>query len=170
MRRLAIGFLVLVSCSGSGDPVVDDAGTSDAKSDARTDSGPKESGADTGGGSDFVSTPGSVQCGSALTCPTMSFACCFTKQGTMTMVGCMDPGACPTGAMSEELGCDETPDCAMGELCCRNGPLTSCTMGSCGANTQLCAKNAECVTGSCKAYTCPVVGVVHACALPPGCL
>ena len=162
--------MVLVSCGGAGDPVMDDAGNSDAKLDAKADAGPKEGGADTGGGSDFVSTPGSVPCGSVLTCLSMSFACCMTKNGTMLMTSCTDPGTCPTGAMSIELDCDEPPDCAMGELCCRNGALTTCTMGSCGANTQLCAKNAECVTGSCKAYTCPVVGVVHACALPAGCL
>lgn len=167
MRRALLG-LAIFGCGGGGVPPEDDGGGGDARADARPDAARADAGADAQG-MDFASTPGSVQCGSTLTCLSMSFACCMTRNGTMVMTSCSDPGTCATGAMSVEIDCDETPDCAMGELCCRSASAATCMMGSCGSNVQLCAKNAECVSGQCKAYTCPVEGVVHACAQPPGC-
>jgi hypothetical protein len=157
---------LLLGCSGASTPEfdagLDDAAKGDAiaKMDAAKDTA--------GGGQNFTSTPGQIDCG-PMSCPSMSgFSCCMQKMGTSTMYQCGDPGAC--GA--HELECEESADCAQGQVCCHqttmNGSRATCET-TCGNNTQLCKKSAECVMGSCAAFNCPA-GVLHACAKPGGCM
>jgi hypothetical protein len=156
---------LLLACSGAEDPNLD-AGSGDASSDVKIDTAKPDAGVDSSGGMDFTSSPGEIPCGN-ITCNAQPFACCLTRNGTMSMVSCTDPGTCPTGAMSAELDCNEAADCPMGQVCCKNGALTQCVSSCMG--TQICTKNAECTSGGCRTYSCPVEGTVHACGLPMGC-
>jgi hypothetical protein len=163
----AFAFVGILGCSGAEDIPLPEAGT-DGKAPGKD--GAADVGSDVVVGKDFPSSPGDIQCGN-LTCLTQSFACCMTRNGTMTMVSCTDPGNCPVGPMSVEIGCNEAAgDCPMGSVCCRDmsGALTSCQATCTG--TQICTKNAECLMGACQTFTCPVIGTVHACAKPPGCM
>jgi hypothetical protein len=168
MRFFVLMVPLALGCSGADmPPPPDDSGVADGKitKDTGVDTGFDSSGV----GKDFPTSPGDIPCGN-LTCLAQSFACCETRNGTMLMVSCTDPGNCPTGAMSVELDCDEAADCTMGSVCCRDtmGATTTCQTSCMG--TQVCTKNSECITGACRAWTCPVVGVVHACDKPAGCM
>lgn len=157
---------MMLGCSGADTPPPpEDGGSTDAKKDTAV----LDTGSDVVVGKDYPSSPGDIPCGN-LTCLAQSFACCLTRNGTMTMVSCTDPGNCPMGPMSVEIDCDEAADCAMGSVCCRDMAGTTTTCQTSCTGTQVCTKNSECLMGACQGFTCPVIGVVHACSKPPGCM
>lgn len=102
--------------------------------------------------------PGIVRCG-AESCATPGEACCISQSGGAPSATCQPKGATCNDPIVE-LGCDETGDCAAGEICCSSmspsgAPKVACA-ASCGTyGMQVCRSSSECTNGEpCVVQTC----------------
>lgn len=100
-----------------------------------------------------------LPCGNAGSCPEF---CCYGLQQSCST------GADKCGALQAKMGCNDTADCAMGEVCCagvKNNAWQSACSATCpvGQNVfVLCTNVAECAAGF---ATC---GNVPGILFPPG--
>jgi hypothetical protein len=122
-------------------------------------------------GTPGASDPGKLTCGTSQ-CTTATDVCCakfagFPPGDAGVTLACQASGDTCTGV---KFGCDETPDCTNGDICCTSGGGSKCGK-SCGFfDKQLCKVSSECPdAGTCSAYDCPGGLKVMACGKPFGC-
>jgi hypothetical protein len=116
--------------------------------------------------------PGEIRCGSA-TCTVPGDVCCHGSVSPGGVDECLPKADCK----APNRACDETADCATGELCCTGASVlprdatvsgfagTFCvdaaSPGSCApepgvgkSSVPACKSNAECSTGECVSESC----------------
>jgi hypothetical protein len=98
-------------------------------------------------------SPGKVTCGST-TCDTATDYCCAGTNGAGTCEP-LNGGTCASGV---EVECDETADCASGNVCCQQdayGPHSATCETACPTGYfQVCRTNAECTPQTCIVQLC----------------
>ena len=117
-RVVVVALGVILSCGGRT-PMDVDGGAADLAPAAAT-----------WDGGVLPSTPGVVRCGTS-SCAAHSEECCLQEHGATASNGCGSRANATCNGTQDTRRCDETADCATGEVCCFSNVFSPpVTMGS----------------------------------------
>lgn len=186
LLRVAPLAFFLVACGGTSAPLIslgadaEPASEDDASPlfDARADSKADDAGAkpDAAVKPDANLAPNQLKCGNEI-CALPSQYCCQSSSFSQDAGGFVTSLKCATGfsCAGSALRCLSAANCGGGEVCCFGAsggvgmPPSSCRQGQCFfSETQACASQPECKSGTCAAHQCQGGGTVNACAPIPG--